>query len=80
MILLETSDLDIYIYSSFLGLSKTNLMELFQEILSRNIDDLLLPDSDRNVDEPVTSQLLSSVFNIFQVFFHVNSLLYHHQV
>ena len=36
---------------TLLGLSKTNIMELFQEVSSRTITELLLPDSDQNMDE-----------------------------
>ena len=49
---METSDLDVYIPTAFLGSFKTNLMGFFQKILGRTITDLLLLDSGLNVDEP----------------------------
>ena len=56
------SDLYAYIYTAFLGSSKTNIMELFRDISSGTRTDLLLLDSGRYVDESETSQLPSSVF------------------
>ena len=51
LILLEKSDLDVYISTCFLGSSKKNIMELSQEISNRTITDILLLDLGQNVDE-----------------------------
>ena len=50
--ILEMSDLDVYISKTFLVSSKTNLTELFQDISIRTIIYPLLPYSVRNVDGP----------------------------
>ena len=50
--ILEMSDLDVYISTAFLGSYNTDLMEIFQEISSRTITELFIPDPGLNVDEP----------------------------
>ena len=47
------SDLNFYISTAFLGLSKTNTMGFFQYISSRSITDLLIIYLRRNVYKPV---------------------------